>query len=77
MSNAGNHRLIRVPASVYDRLAVIAREIDSARLANGRAYANVPQTEQGTRGEWTPLHAVITRALDEFQAHRNRSNRRR
>jgi hypothetical protein len=69
--------MIRVPTDVYDRLLRLSADIDRQRLRNGRAYTNVPQTEQGERGAWTPIHAIITRALDEFEAHRARGNRKR
>ncbi len=57
------------PDTVYDRLLRLAADIDRQRERSGRAYANVPQTEQGDQGAWTPIHAVISRALDEFEGH--------
>ena len=38
---------------------------------------DVPLTEQGQRGIWVPLAAVIARALDEFENHRKRLSRPR
>ena len=77
MSAAANHKMIRVPNDVYDRLLRLAADIDRQRERSGRAYFNVPQTEQGDRRAWTPIHAVISRALDEFEGHRRRGNRKR
>ena len=77
MSATENHKMVRLPTAVYDRLLRLAADIDRQRERSGRAYANVPQTEQGDRGAWTPIHAVISRALDEFEGHRRRGNRKR
>jgi hypothetical protein len=43
----------------------------------GRGYDDVPLAEQGERGIYVPLHAVITRGQDELERHQKRSNRRR
>ena len=77
VSATDNHKMVRLPTAVYDRLLRLAADIDRQRERSGRAYANVPQTEQGDRGAWTPIHAVISRALDEFEGHRRRGNRKR
>jgi len=67
---------IRVPASVYERLKRLAHEILEAK-ETAAGYDDVPLTEQGNRGTWVPLYGVITRALDEFENHRKRSNPKR
>ena len=77
MSRPANHKLIRVPAAVYARLVKLQEEIDRARDRNGRAYPNITYAEQGSRGDWIPLHQIITLALDSWQDHRNRSNRKK
>ncbi len=74
MSKSTNHTMIRVPVAVAERLRRIAAEIDAAKI-DGRSFRDVLTTEQGDRGNWTPLHAVITRALDEFEAHRERNRK--
>ena len=50
MSATENHKMVRLPTVVYDRLLRLAADIDRQRERSGRAYANVPQTEQGTEG---------------------------
>jgi len=67
------YRMLRVPEKLYERLTRLAEEIRTVKeLAQG--YDDVPLTEQGERGTWVPMYAVITRALDEFEQHRQRSN---
>lgn len=64
---------IRVPVALRDRLVRLGDDIRAAKeTASG--YDDVEFTEQGERGIWVPLHAVIARALDEFESHRKRSN---
>jgi len=77
VSATENHKMVRLPTAVYDRLLRLAADIDRQRERSGRAHANVPQTEQGDRGAWTPIHAVISRALDEFEGNRRRGKRKR
>ena len=71
MSRPTNHKLIRIPVALYDRLVRLQGEIDRARDRNGRAYANITYAEQGSRGAWIPLHQIITLALDFWQDHRD------
>jgi len=67
------YRMLRVPEKLYERVTRLAEEIRTVKeLAQG--YDDVPLTEQGERGTWVPLYAVINRALDEFEQHRIRSN---
>ncbi len=75
MSRPANHKLIRIPTALHDRLVRLQAEIDQARDRNGRAYPNITYAEQGSRGAWIPLHQIITLALDSWQRHRDRSNR--
>ena len=65
--------MIRVPLALHKRLARIAREILAAK-ERGQGYDDVPFTEQGFRGVWVSPAAIISRALDEFEKHRQRSN---
>ena len=71
---ARQYCMIRVPTLLHERLARLASEILMAK-EEGRGYDDVPLAEQGEKGTWVPLHAVIARALDEFEGHRKRSNR--
>jgi hypothetical protein len=68
--------MVRVPISLYVRLAQLAKEIGAAKEA-ARGYDDVPFAEQGARGTWVPLHALISRALDEFENKRTRSRGKR
>ena len=77
MSNPENHKQIRIPVALYDRLVRLQDEIDQARDKNGRAYANIKYAEQGSRGTWIPPHEIIRFALDFWQDHRDRSNRKK
>jgi hypothetical protein len=77
MSNPTNHKLIRIPTALYDRLMKLQEEIDQARDRNGRAYSDIEYAEQGSRGTWIPLHEIITLGLDSWQNHRDRSNRKK
>jgi len=77
MSNPANHKQIRIPTALYDRLVRLQEEIDHARDRNGRAYPNIKYAEQGSRGNWIPLHQIISLALDSWQDHRDRSNRKK
>jgi hypothetical protein len=70
---AQQYRTIRLPLALHARLARIEREIRTAK-EKAQGYDDVPFTEQGARGVWVPLYAVIERALDEFEKHKQRSN---
>ena len=73
-SKKANRAMVSVPIAVKERLDRLAGEmLDSYERGNG--YSNMELTEQGSRGMWIPLHAVISRALDELEGHRERSNR--
>jgi len=73
VSKNGNRVMVSIPVALKARLDRLAAEmLDSYERGNG--YSNMPLTEQGARGTWIPLHAVITRALDELESHRSRSN---
>ncbi len=63
---------IRVPVALRDRLVRLADDILAAK-ESAHGYDDVPLTEQGQRGIWVPLAAVIARALDEFESHRKRA----
>ena len=65
--------MVSIPVALKQRLDRLAAEIlDSYERGNG--FSNIELTEQGARGTWVPYHAVITRALDELERHRSRSN---
>jgi len=65
---------IRVPVALHQRLVRVSNEILLAKEL-GRGYDAVPFMEQGETVR-VSLPAVIARALDEFESHRQRSNRR-
>jgi hypothetical protein len=67
------YHMIRVPEHLHRRLARIAAEILAAK-EEARGFNDVPLVEQGERGVWVSHAAVISRALDEFEGHRLRSN---
>ena len=46
-----------------------------ASYERGNGYSDMPLADQGKRGCWIPLHAVISRCMDELEDHRRRSNR--
>lgn len=71
--NTKNHKMIRVPAEVAERLERLAKEL-LVSYEEGRTQ-NIELTEQGSRGTWVPLHAVITKALDELEDHKARSKK--
>ena len=64
--------MLRVPVALHQRLTHLAKEILLAK-ESARGYDDVPLAEQGERGVFVPLHAVIARALNEFEGHRARS----
>lgn len=72
---AQQSRMIRVPLALHARLIRLRREIGLAK-EKAQGYDDVPWVEQGARGVWVPIHAVIERALDDFEKHRARSNPR-
>lgn len=69
------YKMVRVPRPLHDRLTRRAEAILRAK-EQGLGYDDVPLAEQGPR-IYVPLHAVISRGLDEDEGHRRRSNRRR
>ena len=76
VSKTSNRVMVSVPLALKQRLDRLAAEmLDSYERGNG--YSNMELTEQGSRGTWIPLHAVISRALDELEGHRTRSNKRK
>ncbi len=74
-ATAQKDHMIRIPDTLYKRLVRLRAEILAAK-ENAQGYDDVPLVEQGARGVWVPFHAVIERALDEFESHRTRSNPR-
>ncbi len=73
MSKKANRVMVSVPVAVKRRLDRLAAELLDS-YARGNGYENMELTEQGSRGMWIPLHAVISCALDELEGHRHRSN---
>ena len=67
--------MIRIPEELHRRLDRIADEILASK-ERAQDYNDVPLVEQGERGTWVSHAAVISRALDEFEKHRMRSNPR-
>ncbi len=65
--------MIRVPKELHTRLTRLAREVLTAKEL-GQGYDDVPLAEQGEKGTWVPHWAIISRALDELEDHRKRSN---
>lgn len=74
MSKNSNRVMVAVPVALKQRLDRLALEM-LASYERGNGYSDMPLTEQGSRGMWIPLHAVISRALDELEGHRTRSNK--
>lgn len=74
MPGGTNHKMVRVPAELVDRLKRVAADLyeDSEK-----GEIEIEVTHQGDRGVWVPLHAVITRALDELEANRQRRRKRK
>ena len=71
-----NHRrtvMIRIPHALHERISRLAKEILAAK-ERGQGYDDIPIIEQGKKGVWVPHYAVIERALNDFEAHRARSN---
>jgi len=76
MSKHANRVMVSIPVALKARLDRLAVELlDSYERGNG--FSDMQLTEQGSRGTWIPLHAVISRGLDELEGHRSRSNRHR
>ena len=75
MAKPTNHKMIRVPVAVAERLERLAAELLES-YEQGRTD-KVEICEQGTKGTWVPLHAVITKALDELEDHKARSRKSR
>ena len=66
--------MVRIPKELKARLDRIAGEMLDT-YESGRGCQDVELTEQGNRGTWIPLHAVISRALDEMEDHKERSRK--
>jgi len=73
MSKASNHKMIRVPAELADRIERLQEELLASYEA-GRT-SKVELTEQGTKGAWVSKAEVIRLALDELEDHKARSKR--
>lgn len=73
MSKANNHKMVRLPLEVANRLERLAAEM-LASYEEGKT-TKIGLTEQGAKGVWVPLHAVITKALDELEGHKARSKK--
>lgn len=64
--------MVRLPVAVHEQLVKLQREMTAAREA-GRGYEDMEIAEQGTRGSWIPLAAVIERLINDFNDKRKRS----
>lgn len=69
-----NRVMVSIPRSLKARLDRLSIEM-LAGYEQGKGYSDIQLSEQGTKGTWVPLHAVISKALDELESHRERSNR--
>ena len=74
-SNPSGRTHIAIPRKLKDRLDRIAAAMLQAH-ARG-ATARVEPCEQGKRGEWITAADVIRIALDDYEAHQQRSRRKR
>ena len=73
---SSNRVMVSIPKELKVRLDRIAKQMTISR-ENGNGYQDVTLTDQGIRGTWVPLASVISRALDELEDHRKRSNKKR
>lgn len=73
MAKSSNHKMIRVPAELADRIERLQEELLASYEA-GRTD-RVQLTEQGTKGAWVSKAEVIRLALDEMEDHRERSRK--
>jgi len=69
-----NRVMVSIPRQLKERLDRLAGEINES-YELGRGYQDLVIADQGSRGTWIPLHAVISRALDELEGHRERSRK--
>jgi hypothetical protein len=75
MSKTANHKMIRVPAELAERIERIQAELLAAYEAG--LTSRVELTDQGTRGAWISKSEVIRLALDEMEDHKARSRKSR
>ena len=73
MAKASNHKMIRVPAEIADRIeelqAILLESYEAGRTDK------VQLTEQGTKGAWVSKAEVIRLALDELVDKKERSRK--
>lgn len=69
-----NHAMVRVPKELKERLERIQAEMMET-YESGRGLQDIELADQGSRGCWIPLHAVIAKALDEYEDHKARSKK--
>jgi len=75
MSKTANHKMIRVPAALADRIERLQAELLTAYESG--MTSRVELTDQGDRGAWISKAEVIRLALDEMEDHRARSRKSR
>lgn len=75
MAKASNHKMIRVPAELAERIERIQTELLAAYEAG--LTSRVELTDQGSRGAWISKAEVIRLALDEMEDHKARSRKSR
>ena len=71
-----NRVMVSIPKELKERLDRISKEMMRG-YERGNGYQDIALAEQGSRGTWVPLSSVISRALDELESHRERSNKKR
>ena len=75
MAKASNHKMIRVPTELADRIEALQEELLTA-YEKGQTK-RVEITEQGAKGCWVSKAEVIRLALDELEDHKARSRKPR
>lgn len=71
-----NSVMVRIPKELKARLDRVAGEMLET-YESGRGCQDIEIAEQGVRGSWVPLHAVINKALDELEKARSRKSSRK
>ena len=67
---------VKLPVEVYQRLKRLAGEYQDAYELHGKARIMLFEG-RGAKEPTVPIHAVITKALDQMEAHRKRSRKKK
>ena len=73
-SNSKNSVMVRIPKHLKARLDELIKQVNET-YESGRGCQDMPLTDQGAKGSWIPLWAVIEKGLDMIEDHKARSKK--